>query len=135
MWDHSYWRINKTFLYLSHLAECNDEVELHILQMIHVVEPIYILIHMGIQVLLWAWTQALFGLQAKEIHLCGEASVVPLVRTICEEVEVKEYERLSKLVINENSLNAIFSLKHEIEEGLRCAVAYGGDKIFPGWKS
>ncbi|CAG8471300.1 7621_t:CDS:10, partial [Diversispora eburnea] len=98
----------------------------------------------------WAWTQALFGLQAKEIHLCGEASAVPLVRTICEsineEVEVREYQRLSKLVINENSLNgdlkkiekgdcvvtfsrkAIFSLKHEIEEatGLRCAVAYGG---------
>ena len=22
----------------------------------------------------WAWTQAFFGLQAKEIHLCGEES-------------------------------------------------------------
>ncbi|GBB92372.1 hypothetical protein RclHR1_00200005 [Rhizophagus clarus] len=97
----------------------------------------------------WAWTQALLGLQAKEIHLCGEASAVKLVKSICaslnEDVEVREYERLSKLVIADESLNgdikkiqkgdcvvtfsrkAIFGLKHEIETatGLRCAVVYG----------
>ncbi|POG78025.1 P-loop containing nucleoside triphosphate hydrolase protein [Rhizophagus irregularis DAOM 181602=DAOM 197198] len=97
----------------------------------------------------WAWTQALLGLQAKEIHLCGEASAVKLVKSICaslnEDVEVREYNRLSKLVVANESLNgdikkiqkgdcvvtfsrkAIFGLKHEIETatGLRCAVVYG----------
>ncbi|CAG8453736.1 13737_t:CDS:10 [Acaulospora colombiana] len=97
----------------------------------------------------WAWTQALLGLQAKEIHLCGEPSAVPLIRSICrsidEDIEVREYKRLSELSISQNSLDgdlrkiqkgdcvvtfsrkSIFALKHEIEEatGLRCAVAYG----------
>ncbi|CAG8626965.1 3082_t:CDS:2 [Racocetra fulgida] len=97
----------------------------------------------------WAWTQALLGLQAKEIHICGEPSAVPLVRSICqsinEDIEVREYKRLSTLEISPKSLDgdlkkikkgdcvvtfsrkSIFSLKHEIEAatGLRCAVAYG----------
>ncbi|CAG8568500.1 40_t:CDS:10 [Cetraspora pellucida] len=97
----------------------------------------------------WAWTQALLGLQAKEIHICGEPSAVPLVKSICqsinEDIEVREYKRLSTLEICPKSLDgdlkkikkgdcvvtfsrkSIFSLKHEIEAatGLRCAVAYG----------
>ncbi len=104
----------------------------------------------------WAWTQALLGLQAKEIHLCGEASAVKLVKSICaslnEDVEVREYSRLSKLVVADESLNgdlrkiqkgdcvvtfsrkAIFGLKNEIEgvTGLRCAVVYGA--LPPGKK-
>jgi ATP-dependent RNA helicase SUPV3L1/SUV3 len=40
----------------------------------------------------WAWTQALLGLRAREIHLCGEPSAVNIVKKICEtldeEVEV-----------------------------------------------
>ncbi|KAI8390268.1 P-loop containing nucleoside triphosphate hydrolase protein [Blakeslea trispora] len=98
----------------------------------------------------WAWTQALLGLQAKEIHLCGEASAVPLVKKICEtldeEVEVNEYTRLTPFEVDPNSLrndltkikkgdcvvsfsrNEIFTYKEKIEKltGLRCAVAYGG---------
>ncbi|RIB14503.1 P-loop containing nucleoside triphosphate hydrolase protein [Gigaspora rosea] len=97
----------------------------------------------------WAWTQALLGLQAKEIHICGEPSAVPLVKSICqsinEDIEIREYKRLSSLEISQKSLDgdlkkikkgdcvvtfsrkSIFSLKHEIEAatGLRCAVAYG----------
>ena len=30
----------------------------------------------------WAWTRALLGLKAKEIHLCGEESAVDLVDSI-----------------------------------------------------
>lgn len=30
----------------------------------------------------WAWTQALLGLKAKEIHLCGEERSVPLIREL-----------------------------------------------------
>ncbi|KAI8646471.1 P-loop containing nucleoside triphosphate hydrolase protein [Parasitella parasitica] len=97
----------------------------------------------------WAWTQALLGLKAKEIHLCGEASAVPLVKKICEtldeEVVVNEYQRLTPFTVDFNTLNndlskvtkgdcvvafsrkTIFSLKEMIEAktGLRCAVAYG----------
>ncbi|KAL1917419.1 uncharacterized protein VTP21DRAFT_3812 [Calcarisporiella thermophila] len=98
----------------------------------------------------WAWTHALLGLQAEEIHLCGEPSAVPLIQSICasmnEEVEVRTYERLSPLNILDKSLHGnfknirkgdcivtfsrsnIFAIKKAIEEttGLRCAVAYGG---------
>ncbi|KAI9473859.1 MAG: P-loop containing nucleoside triphosphate hydrolase protein [Benjaminiella poitrasii] len=97
----------------------------------------------------WAWTQALLGLKAKEIHLCGEASAVPLVKKICatldEEVEVNEYSRLTPYKVSSKSLmkdigkikkgdcvvafsrRDIFKYKKEIEltTGLRCAVAYG----------
>lgn len=98
----------------------------------------------------WAWTQALLGLKAKEIHLCGEASAVPLVKKICEtlneEVIVNSYERLTPFVVSSDTLRnnlssvtkgdcivafsrrEIFQLKEKIERatGLRCAVAYGG---------
>lgn len=98
----------------------------------------------------WAWTQALLGLKAKEIHLCGEASAVPLVKKICEtlneEVVVNNYERLTPFVVSSDTLRnnlssvtkgdcivafsrrEIFQLKEKIERatGLRCAVAYGG---------
>jgi ATP-dependent RNA helicase SUPV3L1/SUV3 len=32
----------------------------------------------------WGWTNAFFGLQAEEIHVCGEASAVPLIRKLCD---------------------------------------------------
>ncbi|ORX60477.1 P-loop containing nucleoside triphosphate hydrolase protein [Hesseltinella vesiculosa] len=97
----------------------------------------------------WAWTQALLGLKAKEIHLCGEASAVPLVKKICEslgeEVIVNEYSRLTPVSICDQSIDGdltkiqpgdcvvafsrqqIFALKEAIEAqaGLKCAVAYG----------
>ncbi|KAI9288380.1 P-loop containing nucleoside triphosphate hydrolase protein [Umbelopsis sp. AD052] len=97
----------------------------------------------------WAWTQALLGLRAQEIHLCGEESVVPLIKQICEaiddEVTVHRYKRLTPLSISEKSLGGnyenvkkgdcvvtfarkdIFEVKRAIERetGLRCAVVYG----------
>ncbi|SPO36939.1 related to SUV3 - ATP-dependent RNA helicase, mitochondrial [Pseudozyma flocculosa] len=97
----------------------------------------------------YAWTDAVIGLPAKEIHLCGEASTVPLIRRIAEacgdEVYVHEYQRLTPLSIADESLDGdltkvqkgdcvvafsrsgIFNLKREIEQKtkLRCAVAYG----------
>lgn len=40
----------------------------------------------------WAWTRSLLGLCAKEIHLCGEASAIDLVKELMmdtgDEVEV-----------------------------------------------
>ncbi|KAI8079764.1 P-loop containing nucleoside triphosphate hydrolase protein [Halteromyces radiatus] len=98
----------------------------------------------------WAWTQALLGLKAKEIHLCGEQSAVPLIKKLCEslgeQVIVNEYERLTPVALSSSSLNgnwknvrkgdcvvafsrnSIFDIKKKIEKetGLQCAVAYGG---------
>ncbi|KAJ2558569.1 RNA helicase [Coemansia sp. RSA 1933] len=97
----------------------------------------------------WAWTDALLGLRAEELHLCGEPSAVPLVKRICasidEEVEVREYTRLGELEVSKTSLNDdmsqiqkgdcvvtfsrknIYDTKKEIEmkTGLKCAVIYG----------
>ncbi|KII89428.1 hypothetical protein PLICRDRAFT_110007 [Plicaturopsis crispa FD-325 SS-3] len=97
----------------------------------------------------FAWTQAILGLSAKEIHLCGEEAAVPLVQAMMEEtgdeVIVNRYQRLTPLTVQDQSLNGqlsqvrkgdcivtfsrsgIFRLKKKVEEltGLRCAVAYG----------
>ncbi|KAK0523475.1 RNA helicase [Tilletia horrida] len=96
-----------------------------------------------------AWTSAVLGLPAKELHLCGEASVLPLIRrlvALCnDELHVHTYQRLTPLRVADRSLGGdlskiekgdcivtfarsnIFFLKRMIEQktGLRCAVAYG----------
>lgn len=40
----------------------------------------------------WAWTRALLGIQAKEIHLCGETGTIELINSLMlttgEDVEV-----------------------------------------------
>jgi ATP-dependent RNA helicase SUPV3L1/SUV3 len=97
----------------------------------------------------WAWTQAFLGLQAREIHLCGEARTVPLMRELCalvgDEVHVHEYERLTPLKVEPTSLRGnlkklekgdcvvafsvigIHALRREIEKqtGKHCAMVYG----------
>ncbi|KAI0781523.1 P-loop containing nucleoside triphosphate hydrolase protein [Trametes elegans] len=96
-----------------------------------------------------AWTAAVLGLDAREIHLCGEESAVPVIEAIARDlgdtVEVKRYNRLTPLVVAEKSLDGnlkniqkgdcvvsfsrtgIFGLKKRIEKvaKMRCALAYG----------
>jgi len=59
----------------------------------------------------WAWTRALLGIQADEIHVCGEAAAINLVSEIMinvgEIVEVRKYERLTKLIIEDSGLGSI----------------------------
>ncbi len=71
----------------------------------------------------WAWSRALLGkmkvffnefysfhlgLQAKEIHLCGESSTIRLVQdlmvTTGDDVEIREYKRLTKLNYQDRAL-------------------------------
>ncbi|KAH7921419.1 P-loop containing nucleoside triphosphate hydrolase protein [Leucogyrophana mollusca] len=97
----------------------------------------------------FAWTNAVLGLAAQELHLCGEETAVPIIQSILketgDELIINRYERLTPLVVQETSLegdfsqiqkgdclvtfsrNSIFALKRKVEEstGLRCAVAYG----------
>jgi ATP-dependent RNA helicase SUPV3L1/SUV3 len=97
----------------------------------------------------WAWTQAFLGLQAREVHLCGEARTVPLMRELAalvgDKVHVHEYERLTPLKVAPKSLRGnlymlekgdcivaftvlgIHALRREIEKktGKKCAIVYG----------
>ncbi|XP_014556826.1 hypothetical protein COCVIDRAFT_26446 [Bipolaris victoriae FI3] len=97
----------------------------------------------------WAWTQAFLGLQAREIHLCGEARTVPLMRELCalvgDKIHVHEYNRLTPLKVEPKSLGGklnnlqkgdcivaftvlgIHALRREIERktGKKCAIVYG----------
>ncbi|MCJ1465939.1 RNA helicase [Pseudocyphellaria aurata] len=97
----------------------------------------------------WAWTQALLGLSAKELHLCGEERTVPLIRELAalmgERLEVHYYKRLSPLKLMPSSLKGnleniqkgdcivVFSKKgiHEMKKAIekrtrkRVAIIYG----------
>ncbi|KAL1771699.1 ATP-dependent RNA helicase SUPV3L1, mitochondrial [Sigmodon hispidus] len=102
----------------------------------------------------WAWTRALLGLCAEEVHLCGESAAIDLVTellyTTGEEVEVQKYERLTPISVLDHALesldnlqpgdcivcfskNDIYSVSRQIEiRGLESAVIYGS--LPPGTK-
>ncbi|XP_050292923.1 ATP-dependent RNA helicase SUV3 homolog, mitochondrial [Anthonomus grandis grandis] len=102
----------------------------------------------------WAWTRALLGLMAEEIHLCGEAGTVDLIGQLCltmgEDLEVRHYKRLTELKVEDRALeslanvqpgdcivcfskNDIYSVSRGIEsKGKEVAVIYGG--LPPGTK-
>ncbi|CAB4305422.1 unnamed protein product [Prunus armeniaca] len=97
----------------------------------------------------FAWTRALLGLKADEIHLCGDPSVLDIVRKICsetgDELYVHHYERFKPLVVEAKTLlgdlknvrsgdcvvafsrREVFEVKIAIEKhtNLRCCVIYG----------
>ncbi|XP_024942536.1 ATP-dependent RNA helicase SUV3 homolog, mitochondrial isoform X2 [Cephus cinctus] len=102
----------------------------------------------------WAWTRALLGLPADEIHLCGEAGAIDLVNSLCtttgEDVEVRRYKRLTELQVENTALcslsnvqpgdcivcfskNDIYTVSRGIEaQGTEVAVIYGS--LPPGTK-
>ncbi|XP_026746413.1 ATP-dependent RNA helicase SUV3 homolog, mitochondrial isoform X2 [Trichoplusia ni] len=102
----------------------------------------------------WAWTRAILGLQAEEIHLCGEPGAIHLIEEICnttgEILEVRTYKRLTELKIEDSALgtldnvkpgdcivcfnkNDIYSVSRAIEQrGQEVAVIYGS--LPPGTK-
>lgn len=97
----------------------------------------------------YAWTRALLGLKADEIHLCGDPSVLNIVRKICsdtgDELVEKHYGRFKPLVVEAKTLlgdlrnvrpgdcivafsrREIFEVKLAIEKftKYRCCVIYG----------
>ncbi|KAI5201600.1 P-loop containing nucleoside triphosphate hydrolase protein [Aureobasidium subglaciale] len=97
----------------------------------------------------WAWTQAVLGVKAREVHLCGETRTVPLIRELCasigEKLIIHEYERLSPLQMADKSLQGnlkklrkgdcivsfsvmgIHALRKQIEQstGRKVATVYG----------
>ncbi|OTF79633.1 ATP-dependent RNA helicase SUV3-like protein, mitochondrial-like, partial [Euroglyphus maynei] len=59
----------------------------------------------------WAWTRALLGIAAEEIHLCGEKAalnlIIEILSTTGEIVQVHEYKRLTDLNIEDNALESL----------------------------
>ena len=72
----------------------------------------------------WAWTQALLGLKAREVHLCGEERTVPLIRELVasmgDKLEIHTYKRLSPLKTMSASLHGSLS---ELRKG-DCVVVF-----------
>lgn len=97
----------------------------------------------------WAWAEGFLGINAAELHLCGEDRVVPLITELAkllgDDLEIHRYERLNPLVMDKTSLKGnlswlrkgdcvvsftilgIHALRAQIEKatGRRCAVVYG----------
>ncbi|CAK9823603.1 ATP-dependent RNA helicase SUV3 homolog, mitochondrial [Anthophora retusa] len=102
----------------------------------------------------WAWTRALLGIAADEVHLCGEHAAIQIIQSIClttgESIEIKEYKRLTDLQVEDTALcslqnvmpgdcivcfsrNEIFTVSNAIEKmGKKVAVIYGS--LPPGTK-
>lgn len=102
----------------------------------------------------WAWTRALLGLIAEEIHVCGEPGTAELLKRLCETtgetLEIRNYKRLTELTVEDSALttldkvqpgdcivcfskNDIYSVSREIEaRGREVAVIYG--TLPPGTK-
>lgn len=62
-----------------------------------------------------AWTNAILGVLAKEVHLCGEERSVELIKRIAEttgeELEINHYKRLGLLKVMDKPLTKLENLK------------------------
>lgn len=78
----------------------------------------------------YAWTRALLGLKADEIHLCGDPSVLNIVKNICkdtgDQLVVHHYGRFKPLVVEAKTL--LGDLKN-VRSG-DCIVAFSRREIF-----
>jgi ATP-dependent RNA helicase SUPV3L1/SUV3 len=97
----------------------------------------------------WAWTNAFVGIQASEVHVCGEERALPLIERLSaamgDKVIIHRYERLTTLKPEGKSLRGdvskmrkgdclvtfsvmgIHALRDQIEKltGRRVAIIYG----------
>lgn len=77
----------------------------------------------------WAWTRALLGLAADEVHLCGEEAALDLVRKILmptgDVLEVIRYKRLTPLVIEDKPLGDLKNIRSG-----DCIVCFTKDNVY-----
>ncbi|KAI1297274.1 ATP-dependent RNA helicase SUPV3L1, mitochondrial [Halotydeus destructor] len=77
----------------------------------------------------WAWTRALLGIPAKEIHLCGEEAAADVMRELLmpigEELEIRRYKRLTKLTIEDRALETL----DNVQPG-DCIVCFNKNDIY-----
>lgn len=102
----------------------------------------------------WAWTRAFLGINAEEVHVCGEESGIELIRDLAlttgDTIEIRKYKRLTNLKILDKALgnfdnvktgdcivcfnkNDIYNISRQLEKrGIEIAVIYGA--LPPGTK-
>lgn len=77
----------------------------------------------------WAWTRALLGVCAEEVHLCGEYAAIELVKQLLypigEEVEIRNYKRMTPLKLSDKALETF----NNIRPG-DCIVAFNKNDIY-----
>ncbi|KAK7570774.1 hypothetical protein V9T40_010141 [Parthenolecanium corni] len=77
----------------------------------------------------WAWTRALLGIVADEVHVCGEEGAVDLVRSIMsttdENVEVFKYNRLTDLHVENHAVRNL----DNIQDG-DCIVCFSKNDVY-----
>lgn len=75
-----------------------------------------------------AWTTAVLGVQAKELHLCGEERSIEIIKKIAEatgdDLEIKHYTRLGQLRVMSSPLK----LLSDLQSG-DCVVLFSKRKI------
>lgn len=79
----------------------------------------------------WAWTRALLGVPAREVHVCGDHSCTELVKSLCsltgKEFQLETYERLTPLSVDPAGL------KGSGYKGLRpgdCVIAFSRRELY-----
>lgn len=88
----------------------------------------------------WAWTRALVNINADEIHLCGDHSVLELVQKILaltgDELEVNNYERKTTLTVMDRPIKLVDLDKNDalIVFSRRNALKYKRDLENLGFK-
>lgn len=94
----------------------------------------------------FAWTRALLGLKAKEIHICGASNakdiLIKIIEDCGEEYEIREYKRDIPLIVEDKAFKlkntetgdglVVFSKKKVLElaqyfgeKGIRASLIYG----------
>lgn len=77
----------------------------------------------------WAWTRAFLGLNANEIHVCGEAGTRELLERLCittgECVEYYHYDRLTDLTIEDKAVESFDAL-----QAGDCIVCFNKNDIY-----
>ena len=94
----------------------------------------------------WAWTRALVGMISPEIHVCGDPSVLNLIKEILtltgDELEIIEYNRMTELKIEKRQIRLtelkkndaliVFSRKNALKYkadlealGFKVSIVYG----------
>ncbi|XP_074601092.1 suv3 RNA helicase [Brevipalpus obovatus] len=77
----------------------------------------------------WAWTRALLGIPANEVHICGEEAALNVIKEIIlpmgEEIEVHKYERLTKLTLQDQAIESL----ENVQDG-DCIVCFNKNELF-----
>ncbi|XP_060076558.1 ATP-dependent RNA helicase SUV3 homolog, mitochondrial-like [Ylistrum balloti] len=77
----------------------------------------------------WAWTRAVLGVNADEVHICGEESAVPLIENLTkltkDEFEVKTYQRLTPLKLLDEAVEDWTNIRPG-----DCIICFSKETIF-----